>query len=938
MSSIRPELKFADDRDQSSFYSKYFRLPPKSARTLRVVDKGEYYIVLDEDAELVADLIYKTQSVVKTATAEKRTVQYITLSPAVFANLLKLVVVDSGHKLEIYSKNWDNMRTASPGNLSEIEELINTADLNAVSILAALKLVSSSSEGKKLGLSFYDPNAKILGVTEFYDNDLFSNLEALLIQTGVKECLVPASASSDPDMDKIKQLIDRCDIVVSEGRSADFSDKNIEQDVARLTGNELTLSANELSSLHVGLACCNAILVYLSLLADQSNFGSINVVKYDLEQFMKLDYAAVRATNLFPPPNYNNTMNKTSSLFGLLNNCKTVGGTRLLSQWLKQPLVDVQEIQNRHSIVGHLIDDLNLRESLQTQFLNEVPDISRLVKRLANPRGTKSLDDVIRLYQLCIRLPDLLDFLGTSMDSLEPENAVRKLFQEFWIEPIAQYAGALSKFQEMVETTVDLESLDNASSAQGSMVAINPEFDASLMEISHKIEQVKSQMRHEHELAGEDLGMELDKKLKLEIHHVHGWCFRLTRNDSSCIRGKKKYRELSTVKAGVYFTTSELSQLNSEVKSLEEQYDNGQSEVVKEIVTITATYSSIFLKLSIELSKLDVLVSFAHTCAFAPVPYTRPEKIHGLGSPERRVRLREARHPCLEQQDGLSFIPNDINFCRDSEEFLIITGPNMGGKSTYIRTMGVIALMNQIGCYVPAGEGAELCIFDSVLARVGASDSQLKGVSTFMAEMLEMSSILKTATSNSLIIVDELGRGTSTYDGFGLAWAISEHICKEIRAFTLFATHFYELTALADKYTAVKNLQVVAHTDTSSDAKNITLLYKVEPGVSDQSFGVHVAEIVKFPRKIIEMAKRKASDLDDINKRTAKQTRSGSPEILEANEVLKTALKKWKKRVEERGGLESLGPDEAEAELRKVVESDFQKDFQSGVLQEMLKL
>ena len=825
----------------------------------------------------------------------------VTMTITVFRNFLREALFKLGKRIEIWHTTsrmqWKVKKQASPGNLQDVEDDLG-GYLDSAPVILAVKFSAKASEARNVGVCFADASVRELGVSEFLDNDLYSNFESLLIQLGVKECLVQLdSQKKDAELAKIRAICDNCGVVVAERTTGDFGAKDIEQDLSRLLRGELAAGILPQTNLKLAMGSAAALIKYLGVLSEPSNFGHYQLYQHDLSQYMKLDASALKALNLMPGPRDGS---KNMSLYGLLNHCKTQVGSRLLAQWLKQPLMSGSEIEERQQLVEAFTMDTELRQNIQEHF-RSVPDLYRLAKKFQ--RKLANLEDVIRAYQMAIRLPGFIDTLEAVMDEQykDPLNA------EYTFKLI-DYSNSLGKLQEMVETTVDIEALDRHE------YKILPEFDESLRIIGKKLAKLDKDMKNELAVVADDIDQEIDKKLFLENHRVHGWIFRLTRQQEGSIRNNQRYPVATTQKNGVYFTTNRLSELRREIQQLSENYERTQSGLVKEVVEVAASYCPILEKLAGVLSHLDVIVSFAHVSVHAPTSYVRP-KINPRG--EGNTILKEARHPCMEMQDDIQFITNDVSLVRGSSEFLIITGPNMGGKSTYIRQIGVIALMAQVGCFVPCLE-AELSIFDSILARVGASDSQLKGVSTFMAEMLETANILKSATSESLIIIDELGRGTSTYDGFGLAWAISEHIVKEIGAFALFATHFHELTALVDEYPQVQNLHVVAHIsdETEQNRREVTLLYKVEEGVCDQSFGIHVAELVRFPEKVVNMAKRKADELEDFStKHEVTAINHSKQDVEEGSVLLKEMLVKWKQETEGR----ALSTDDQVVRMRELV-------------------
>ncbi|KAI8999374.1 muts domain V-domain-containing protein [Gaertneriomyces semiglobifer] len=809
-----------------AFTSFFNNLPGKPDGTIRLFERnnGDYYTVHAEDAQLVAKEVYKTTTVIKYI----GDLESVNLSRLNTVALLRWCLFERLWRMEVWRQEgrvWDMYRKASPGNLIEVEDLLfESGDMGVTPVVISVR-VAEKGQQKLVGAAYMDATTqRILGIAEFMDDDSFGNFETLLIQLGVKEVLLPPETPVALDT-----VIERLSVIVTRLKRTAWTDKDVETDLAKLLTNQNLV--REVYDRKVARSCAASLISYLNLLNDPSNFNTYTLHSHDFTHHLRLDANALRALHVLPNP----AAPQAPSVLKLLDHCKTSIGSRLLGVWVRAPLVDIVEIKRRQDVVEAFVQSNTIRENVRS-CLGTVPDTGRLARRIGRGGG---LQDVVRVYQLVIKLPYFISALE------EYTGPHQTIIQEMFTSRIKECASDLEKFQELVETTVDLDAVD-----QGEW-RVQASFDAELEEMHARLQELTALLDPEARRVANMLDLEFDKKVKFEERPGLGYCLRVSRKDAGCLRGVKGITELATRKDGVYFVSGDMRRVSGEVMELRERWEKVQRGLVKSVMEVCASYLPVMEALGRVLSELDVLVAFAHVSVSAPTPYVRPEV---LDRDADEFTLVQARHPLLELTTPT--IPNSLQLS-SSRQFLIITGPNMGGKSTYIRMAGVCAILTQLGMFLPV-KSARCRVFREVFGRVGAGDAQGRGESTFMREMVEVAQILKHAGKDSLVIVDELGRGTSTYDGFGLAWGISEYIATKLQSYTLFATHFHELTYLADEVSTVQNLHVKAIVQNNE----VVMLYEVGEGGADESFGVWVAKSVGFPPAVVEAAEATLKELE----------------------------------------------------------------------------
>ncbi|OBA08468.1 DNA mismatch repair protein MutS [Bacillus subtilis] len=542
---------------------------------------------------------------------------------------------------------------------------------------------------------------------------------------------------------------------------------------------------------------------------------------YELEEAMKIDLYSKRNLELTETIR---SKNKKGSLLWLLDETKTAMGGRLLKQWIDRPLIRVNQIEERQEMVETLMSHFFEREDLRER-LKEVYDLERLAGRVAF--GNVNARDLIQLKESLKQVPGIKQLVASLAHDKAKERAER-------IDPCGD---VLELLEEALYANPPL------SLKEGNL--IKDGYNQKLDEYRDASRNGKDWIARLEQQEREYTGI---RSLKVGFNKVFGYYIEVTKANLHLLE-EGRYERKQTLTNAERYITPELKEKEALILEAENNISELEYELFTELREKVKQYIPRLQQLAKQMSELDALQCFATISENRH--YTKP------AFSKDEVEVIEGRHPVVEKvMDSQEYVPNNC-MMGDNRQMLLITGPNMSGKSTYMRQIALISIMAQIGCFVPAKK-AVLPIFDQIFTRIGAADDLISGQSTFMVEMLEAKNAIVNATKNSLILFDEIGRGTSTYDGMALAQAIIEYVHDHIGAKTLFSTHYHELTVLEDKLQQLKNVHVRAEEYNGT----VVFLHQIKEGAADKSYGIHVAQLAELPEDLIVRAQDILKELE----------------------------------------------------------------------------
>lgn len=823
---------------------------------------GDFYEMFFGDARLVSELL----GITLTSRSKDRGGDKIPMAgvPVKSADNYIQRLVELGHRVAICEQVEDPrtakgivdrevVRVVTPGTFIEEGSLEDHAPLH----LAAIR---PSKQGS-IGISWVD-----LSTGRFYCDELkpAEGTETLLT-VAPRELLLPEGYATEGDhhIEWLQAHFPSC--VITRWPEWHFEPEPAREKLLShfSTG---TLDGFGIEHLAAGLAASGALLEYLRQTQRQALPHITSLRAGSSGRRLGLDASSHRALDLLEVAR---TGERRGSLLGLLDHTRTAMGARLLREWVLAPLVEIEPILARQAAVGTLVRNDSLRDQI-VECLRQVRDIERLSSRL--PMGRVHGRDLRALYVSLVAVPDLKRILS----DIEAQR-FREMDQDL-------DEASLKKMSNRIDETI----VDEPPLTTGEGGLIRDGFDPALDELRSVsrdgVSWIASFQAQEQERTG-------ISTLKVGYNRVFGYYIEVTHAQSQ--RVPENYIRKQTLKNAERYITPDLKEMEQKVLGSRERADELEGEIFQSLREELAEGISVLQESAAAIAEIDVLASLASIAR--QEQWVAPELVD-----EPILEVEAGFHPVVGGGSARAdFTPNDLQLGGSDGTLAIITGPNMAGKSTYIRQAALISILAQMGSFVPA-EKAKLGIADRIFTRVGAADDLIHGQSTFMVEMVETARILHNATSRSLVILDEVGRGTSTHDGISIAWAIAEDLACRVKARTLFATHYHELVALSDEMPEqIRNLNV----EVKEWHDEIVFLHKIVPGSADKSYGIHVARLAGIPATVLDRSRGILAGLetekkitvqpaiDSVNRSDLRSDRPIQPELFEQQEqVLRESL------------------------------------------------
>lgn len=805
--NMDPAQKTSDLEKHTPMMRQYLGMKAEHPDRLLFYRMGDFYELFFEDAQKASTLLDITLTH-RGESAGKRIPMAGIPYHAVEGYLTKLLKM--GESVAICEQIGDPatskgpverkvMRIVTPGTVTD-EALMDARKDN---LLAAL----ATHSDPRYGLAYLDLSSGSFALQEIADLDRV---------VGELERLNPAELLLPDDFDAPQAIANRK--TLTRRPTWHFDPASARQLLLRLFETH-DLSGFGCEGAEIAVAAAGCLVQYVRE-TQKSALPHIQGLRLETgEETIILDAASRRNLELDHHPS-----GKTDyTLFGVLDQTSTTMGSRLLRRWLHSPLRDRQILRNRHQALGGLLE--TKRHAELHQLMRGVGDIERIAARIAlksaRPRDLSTLRHSLSL------IPD-----------------IRAQVSDFDLQLLIDLREKIGELPQ-IQSLLDRALVDAPPMLIRDGGAIREGYDADLDELRNLSQNADHFLVEMEQRERERTGI---ANLKVGYNRIQGFFIEISRSQADRI--PQDYTRKQTLKGAERYITAELKAFEDKVLSAREKSLAREKLLYEQLLETICLELRKLQDCGAGIAELDVLSTLAERAD--TLGYIEPKLVDYSG-----IRIVGGRHPVVERFSDTPFVGNDLSFSPE-RRMLIITGPNMGGKSTYMRQNALIVLMAHLGSFVPA-EKAEIGPIDRVFTRIGASDDLASGRSTFMVEMTETANILHNATANSLVLMDEVGRGTSTFDGLSLAWACAEHLARQIKAFTLFATHYFELTALADELDTIHNI----HLDAVEHGDRIVFLHAVKQGPANQSYGLHVASIAGVPRQVVAKAREKLRALEN---------------------------------------------------------------------------